>query len=164
MCVCVCVCVRGQRQLFSKNYLLNLEKLAKFIVKVKVMREAHKISDNLMINVDETPLYFNMPRSRTVSRKGVREVRIRSTGAEKRRLTVILACTAPGIILPPMIIFKGRRAFKNIIRVVVTVQSKGWNDASISHKDMDTEDSSRYNNISMYLCISACIDLASVSF
>ena len=52
------------------------EKVEKFIENVKVMREAHKFSDEMIINMDETPLYFDMPRSRTVSTMGVREVRI----------------------------------------------------------------------------------------
>lgn len=73
------------------------EKLEKFMENVKVMRETHKFSDEMIINMDET-----MPSSRTVSKKGLREVRIRSTGAEKCRLTVILTCTAAGIMLPPM--------------------------------------------------------------
>lgn len=106
------------------------EKLEKFMENVKVMRETHKFSDEMIINMDET-----MPSSRTVSKKGLREVRIRSTGAEKCRLTVILTCTAAGIMLPPMIIFKGKRPLKKISTpsgVVVTVQSKTWNDSSLS--------------------------------
>lgn len=85
--------------------------------------------------MDETPLYFDMPRSHTVHKRGHREVRVRSTGAEKRRLTVILACTAAGDMLPPMIIFKGKRALKNLripAGVVVEVQQKGWNNSLLT--------------------------------
>ena len=60
---------------------------------------------------------------------------MRSTGAEKRRLTIILACTAAGNMLPPMIMFKGKRALKNLRippGVVVELQQKGWNDASLT--------------------------------
>ena len=111
------------------------EKIEKFISNVKEMREVHKFSDDMIINMDETPLYFDMPSSRTISKKGVREVRIRSTGAEKKRLTVILTCTASGIMLPPTLIFKGKRALKKIKvppGVVVTVQPKAWNDATLT--------------------------------
>ena len=85
--------------------------------------------------MDETPLYFNMPGSTTVNKKGCREVRVRSTRAEKRRLTVILACTAGGDMLLPMVIFKGKRALKNLripAGVVVRVQPKAWNDADLT--------------------------------
>ena len=76
-----------------------------------------------------------MPASSAVNRKGYREVRIRYTGTEKRRFTVILACTAAGNMLPPMVIFKGKRALKKLSipsGVVVRVQSKGWNDTELT--------------------------------
>ena len=110
-------------------------KLEKFISNVKVLRETHKFPNSLIINMDETPVYFDMPASTTVNKKGCREVRIRSTGAEKRRFTVILACTAAGDMLPPMVIFKGKRALKTLripAGVVVRVQPKGWNDAELT--------------------------------
>ena len=111
------------------------EKLEKFVTNVQVLREAHSFPDAMIINMDETPLYFDMPCSHSVHRKGCREVRIRSTGADKRRLTIILACTAAGDMLPPMVIFKGKRALKNLhipAGVVVAVQPKAWNDAALT--------------------------------
>ena len=67
---------------------------------VKQLRKAHSFSPELIINMDETPLYFDMPVSRTINNRGARQVRVKSTGAEKRRFTVILACTASGKMLP----------------------------------------------------------------
>ena len=87
--------------------------------------------------MDEMPLYFDMPGSHTVHKKGHREVCIQSTGAEKRRLSIILACTAAGDMLPPMIIFKGKRALKNQRippGVVVSLQPKGWNDSTLTNE------------------------------
>ena len=46
--------------------------------------------------MDETPLYFDMPVSHTIRKKGERQIRVKSTGAEKRRFTVVLSCTASG--------------------------------------------------------------------
>ena len=46
--------------------------------------------------------------------KEAKTVSVRSTGAEKRRLRVVLAATADGQMLPPMVIFKGKRKLKNI--------------------------------------------------
>ena len=57
--------------------------------KVKQIRRVHKFEDNLIINMDETPVYFDMPNSRTIDKKGKKEVWIRSTGAEKRRFTAV---------------------------------------------------------------------------
>ena len=80
-------------------------------------------------------MYFDMPGNTTVNKKACREVQIRSTGAEKHRVTVILACTAAGDMLPPMVIFKGKRALKKLripAGAVVTVQKKAWNDAELT--------------------------------
>ena len=57
-------------------------------------------------------MYFDMVPEKTISKKGLKEVRIRSCGAEKRRLTVALACTGEGKMLPALAIFKGKRKLK----------------------------------------------------
>lgn len=63
--------------------------------------------------MDETPLYFDMVPNRTLEKKGAKEVRVKTTGAGKRRVTVVLMCTASGKTLPPMIIFKGELIVHN---------------------------------------------------
>ena len=113
----------------QQKLLAQLEKqLESFMKQVKELRKAHSFSPDMIINMDETLLYFDMPASRTVNKKGERQIRVKSTGAEKRCFTVILACTASGVMLPPMIIFKGKRPLKKL-RVpkgaVVMVQKRG---------------------------------------
>ena len=77
--------------------------------------------------MDETPV---VP-GRTIDGKGKKTIKVRTTGSEKRHITVVLA--ASGNILPPMIIFKGKtdRTVKNL-RIpdgfVVATQSKAWMD------------------------------------
>ena len=66
----------------------------------------------MIVNMDEAPMYFDMASAKTVSQRGARTVSIRVTGAEKRRLTVVLAASADGQILPPMVIFKGKEGTK----------------------------------------------------
>ena len=82
---------------------------------VKELRKAHSFSPELIINMDETRLYFDMPASRTINKRGTRQIRVESTGAEKRHFTVILACTVSGKMLSPMMIFKGRRPLKSCV-------------------------------------------------
>ena len=48
-----------------------------------------------------------MTPSHTLETKGVNEVRVKTTGAEKRCVSIVLDCTAAGKTLPPMINFKG---------------------------------------------------------
>ena len=88
--------------------------MANFIQSVQNTRKQTKYPSNMIVNMDETPMYFDMASSKTVSRRGARTVSIRATGAEKRRLTVVLAASADGQMLPAMVIFKGKRALKNI--------------------------------------------------
>lgn len=58
-------------------------------------------------NMDETPVYFDIVPGKTIERRGRKTVKVRTTGSEKRHITVVLAATASGLFLPPMIIFKG---------------------------------------------------------
>ena len=63
---------------------------------------------HLIINVDETPIFFDAPFESIIEQKGVKQVNIKTSGYEKERISVILACTANGIKLAPLIIFKGQ--------------------------------------------------------
>ncbi len=84
---------------------------------------------DLVINMDETPMYFDMLPQRTLAKKGSKEVRVRSSGSEKKRLTVALTCTGSGKMLPALAIFKGKRKLKFSSPKNVEVQCKqkpGW--------------------------------------
>ena len=59
--------------------------------------------------MDETPVYFDLVPRKTIDLVGVNSCVIRSTGAEKRHVTVVLSVAADGTMLPPKIIFKGKR-------------------------------------------------------
>ena len=63
--------------------------------------------------MDETPMCFDMPSSSTLHKKGDKTVIIWTTGHEKTHFTVVLACTADGGKLPPMVIFKRKTAPKD---------------------------------------------------
>ena len=86
--------------------------------------------------MDKTPVYFNMVPGKTIDVKGKKTIKVRTTGSEKRHITVVLACAASGEFLPPMIIFKGKtdRTIKKL-RIpdgfVVATQSKAWMDEDL---------------------------------
>ena len=42
--------------------------------------------------MDEMPVWFDMPSARTVNAKGAKTVLVHTTGHEKSRFTVVLAC------------------------------------------------------------------------
>ena len=43
-----------------------------------------------LANMDETPCYFDIPRSSTIDKKGVQTVKSKTTGAVRLRFTVAL--------------------------------------------------------------------------
>ena len=66
-----------------------------------------------LANMDETPCYFDIPRSSTIDKKGVQTVKVKTTGAERLRFTVALTAgvkkTENGFTpfrLSPLLIFK----------------------------------------------------------
>ena len=88
-------------------------KVAVFHEEIKTVRKKQNFPKELVGNMDET-LYFD---SRTLEQKGKKEVRVRTTGAGKRHVTVVLACTASGKTLPPMIIFKSKIIFQTLFKL-----------------------------------------------
>ena len=56
--------------------------------------------------MDETPMCFDMVPGYTINKKGARDVQIRSSGAEKRRLTIAVTSTGSGDVLPALTIFR----------------------------------------------------------
>ena len=107
-------------------------KIATFLADIKAMWTQHQFPNDLIINMDETPVCFDMAANTTISKKGLREVIIYSTGAHKRCFTVILTHTASGKMLQPFVIFKAKT--QHILKkvkakecdVIVTTQPKAW--------------------------------------
>lgn len=83
-------------------------------------------------NMDETPVWFDMPTSRTVDASGKKTIQVKTTGHEKSRFTVVLSCLANGEKLKPMIIFKRKTIPKLTFPpgVVIHAQDSGWMDAA----------------------------------
>ena len=61
-----------------------------------------------LVNVDESPIYLEMPPKKTIEIKGSKNVDIYTFGKEKYRITSVLSITASGSKLLPLIIFKGK--------------------------------------------------------
>jgi DDE superfamily endonuclease len=61
---------------------------------------------DLVVNIDETNIEFDMTGTMTLAPEGAQTVSIRTSGSSSR-CTVLLGVTLSGIKLPPFIIFKG---------------------------------------------------------
>ena len=60
-----------------------------------------------IVNMDETPIFFDMPETITIEVKGTKNVKIATFGNDKNRVSVILSIAGDGTKLPPLMIFKG---------------------------------------------------------
>ena len=106
--------IRAKTSVAQKLPAALEQKMTAFLQAVREARVGYDYPKNLIGNMDETPMYFDMPGNTTIEKKGTKTISVRTTGAEKRHLTVVLAATADGQMLPPMVIFKGKRNLKNI--------------------------------------------------
>ena len=96
----------------------------------------HKPSFNLVNTVlmDETAVYFEDAREQTVEVRGARHVVVKSTGFASMRVTVILAVTAEGVKLPPVVVWKhgkGSRTLERMHGCYVAFQPKAWVDSEL---------------------------------
>lgn len=79
------------------------------------------IDHDKIINMDEVPMAFDAPMTRTVANKGDKTVIITTTGHERTNFTVALACTASGRKLKLLIIFKRKTMPKESLPTGVVV-------------------------------------------
>ena len=131
---CQCFMKRNGLSLRQKTTLAQClpddheEKIVQFHCFIINRRKEHIYPLHLIANMDETPLTFDMPPNRTVNNTGEKTIKIRTTGNEKNRVTVVLACCGDGLKIKPMVIFKRKTVPKinNKHGVVVSAQEKGW--------------------------------------
>lgn len=101
-----------------------------FVTFTKAKIQEYNVQMSNIINMDEVPLTFDIPMGRTVEATNSKTITIKTTGHEKANFTVVLACSADGQKLPPMVIFKKilipKQNFTS--QVVVAVNKKGWMD------------------------------------
>lgn len=103
------------RTSLSQKLPADLEtKIQSFTQYVRKLREDDEYEDDFIINMDETPVFFDLVPNKTVEKKGSKSVIVRTSNSDKRHVTIVLAVTASGKILPTMIIFKGKRKLKDI--------------------------------------------------
>ena len=106
------------------------QKVTNFHKFVIGMRQKYNFPLSNIGNMDETPMNFDMISNRTVERKGVKTVQLRSTDHEKTRFTVVLTCMADGTKLKPLVIFKRITTpkIKFPPGIFIHFHVKGWMD------------------------------------
>ena len=78
-----------------------------FLSKIGAAIWTHNIPEELVINIDETPLRIVPVDKWTLEEEGATQVPL--TGQEdKREVTRLLGCTLSGMLLPPQILYEGK--------------------------------------------------------
>jgi hypothetical protein len=92
------------------------------------LRIHNKYEIKYMGNMDEMPMWFDLPSNTTINQKGAKTVSIRTTGHEWSSFTVILACMANGTKLPAVCIFKLKNVLKETFPhdIYIRANEKVW--------------------------------------
>ena len=80
-------------------------------------------------NMDEAPLWLDMPGATTITHSGERSVSVGTTGHEKNLFTICLSAMADGRKSKPYVVFKGKRQIPKLQQVpgvVVALSNNGW--------------------------------------
>lgn len=78
--------IRAKASMAQKLPAALEQKMATFLQSVREARLQHKYPKELIGNMDETPMCFDMASNMTVDRRGEKAITIRTTAAEKRHL------------------------------------------------------------------------------
>ena len=94
------------------------------------------MGDDHLDNMDEAPVFLDMPHEFSVNTKGAHHINVRTTGHQKSRVSVVLCCSASGRKAKPLVILK--RKSNKLPRlpvggrwpagVEVACHNKGWRD------------------------------------
>lgn len=96
----------------------------------RLLEENKTITTDFILNMDETPVYIDMPYKATLEIKGTNPIRIKSSNQSNQRFTVVLTVSASGKKLKPLVVLSGKRKPKidlsNGRNVLVTKTPKAW--------------------------------------
>ena len=127
---CHAISMRSKTTLAQRLPADMEDKVVEFHRFVLRARQRCGYESSQILNMDETPMRFELPATRTLEFSGNRTVPILSCGGDKQSFTVVLAVKADGEKLPPKVIFKGVRQLRIEVprRMQVSVHKKAWMD------------------------------------
>lgn len=123
---------RRQTHVAQKNEEVLGDRMHGFLKFILRLRKRQSYPLSMIGNMDETPVWVDMPGDYTLEERGVRTVTMGSTGHEKSRITVCLAAMGDGTKLHPLVLLKGVRPPKNIpLGVYVLMTPAAWSNESV---------------------------------
>jgi len=105
-----------------------LEKQNVFLSYVLYRRIQHDYPLKYIGNMDETPMWFDLPSNTTIDYKGTKTVTIHTIRHEHLFFTIVLACMADSSKLLAIYIFKLKNLPKENFSygIYIRVNEKGW--------------------------------------
>ena len=110
-----------------KNYFVLLE---------KTLEEKESFNcPNRIYNMDESGLPLDHNPSKVIAMKGARKVHCRTSG-NKMQITILACANAAGTVIPPMVVFQGKRLNPEWTKGEVPctlygMSDKGWTDMEL---------------------------------
>ena len=138
------IVVRVKTHESQKHPRETVEEATSFVDRM-VPRFAEENKDpHFILNMDQTPIFFSMTPGKTLEKQGSCSVNVRSSSGSTMRVTVAVCITAAGTVLPPLIIFKGKRNGR-IVREFPTYpegafyacQDRAWMDETVMSEWVD---------------------------
>jgi hypothetical protein len=77
-----------------------------FRFSIEQLDEKKNKNSCIFINMDQTPIFFDMAGKYTFEQIYKKQVTVKKTKGDKMRVTFMLSVTSDGILLPPYIIVK----------------------------------------------------------
>ena len=106
-----------------------LQKIASFVKFCEKQRHECGFSLSNTANMNEAPIWADMPSETTVEIQRSKIVPRKSTGHEKQRITVCLAVKADGSKMKPFIVIPGKKIKSEVTAVkgaIVKCSPNGW--------------------------------------
>jgi hypothetical protein len=84
------------------------ERIVNFLRRIIKIRSNYNYPLSNIINLDETPVYFDNPSKKAIAHTGAKFVNAKSFKKEKKRISALLTICADGTRLEPFLVFKGK--------------------------------------------------------
>ena len=107
----------------------GLAKIANFVKFCEKQRNTFDFALGNIANMDETPIWADMPIKTIVDQRGLKTVPIKSTGHEKQRMAVCLTIKADGSKMKPFVVIPGKKVKSEIAAIkgtIVKCSASGW--------------------------------------
>jgi hypothetical protein len=91
------------------------------------------IEDDMILNMDETSLAYDVPARRAYARRGAKTVCLRTSGKEKNTVTIALCVSRAGNKLKPFIIYRG-----NALSTLIIGERSGRISGELSSQEYGT--------------------------